>query len=544
MRSLKQGSLIFILLFVLALSLRVGVARFLPNDDPYDGKVYSQIAGNLLEQHVYSHATEAPFEPSIVRLPGYPLFVAGIYAAFGEGDNTAVRIVQAIIDAMTSGLVALLAFYWEPDPNRKRSAAIAALALMAICPFTTAYVATILSETLTTFLAVAMCVTATFAFRARRQTQAALWWATTGVVAGLGVLARPDSALFAAAIGITLVLTIVFAPRKERIRDDGKYESVLRISRASYLGAVFTIAFCLVLVPWTVRNWRVFHIFQPLASAHAEMPGEFVPRGYLLWTRTWLTDERDVAPVLWSVDTMPITIEDIPDNAFDSPDERKRVATLLERYNHPQATTTPLLTPEVETPLTAPEAQAIPNQAPEASPGDEESEEEDTEEDVSGADEEAQPVAMTPAIDIAFAQLAHERIARAPFRYYVTLPLKRAVGLWFNTHSQYYPFEGELFPPEGVGHELSQQIWLPIFMALVWIYTLLAVGGAWFLWRAGDFVSRRWVLLIALVVCLRLGFFALRESPEPRYVVELFPFLIVLGGIAAVRVLESFTAER
>jgi len=274
------------------------------------------------------------------------------------------------------------------------------------------------------------------------------------------------------------------------------------------------------------------------------MPGEFVPRGYLLWTRTWLTDERDVAPVLWSVDTMPITIEDIPDNAFDSPDERKRVATLLERYNHPQATTTPLLTPEVETPLTAPEAQAIPNQSAGASPGDEESEEEDTEEDVSGADEEAQPVAMTPAIDIAFAQLAHERIARAPFRYYVTLPLKRAVGLWFNTHSQYYPFEGELFPPEGVGHELSQQIWLPIFMALVWIYTLLAVGGAWFLWRAGDFVSRRWVLLIALVVCLRLGFFALRESPEPRYVVELFPFLIVLGGIAAVRVLESFTAER
>jgi hypothetical protein len=43
-----------------------------------------------------------------------------------------------------------------------------------------------------------------------------------------------------------------------------------------------------------------------------------------------------------------------------------------------------------------------------------------------------------------------------------------------------------------------------------------------------------------LLVALRLGFFATLENPEPRYVVELFPFLMILGGIAAVRVVESF----
>ena len=30
---------------------------------------------------------------------------------------------------------------------------------------------------------------------------------------------------------------------------------------------------------------------------------------------------------------------------------------------------------------------------------------------------------------------------------------------------------------------------------------------------------------------LRLGFFSTLENPEPRYVVELFPFLSILGGI-------------
>jgi hypothetical protein len=34
---------------------------------------------------------------------------------------------------------------------------------------------------------------------------------------------------------------------------------------------------------------------------------------------------------------------------------------------------------------------------------------------------------------------------------------------------------------------------------------------------------------------LRLGFFATLENPEPRYVVEIFPFLTILSGIAVVR---------
>jgi len=98
---------------------------------------------------------------------------------------------------------------------------------------------------------------------------------------------------------------------------------------------VFSLAFCLVLVPWTIRNYRVFHLFQPLAPAHAEMPGEFVPRGYLSWLRTWIDDSRYIGPVLWSLDTSSIKLDDIPTARSIPRRKSNGVAALLEKYNHP-----------------------------------------------------------------------------------------------------------------------------------------------------------------------------------------------------------------
>src|SRR5207248_8616815 len=129
-------------------------------DAPGDSQTYARISLNVLEQHSYSDSEAPPYEPTLIRLPGYPLFLAAVYKVFGHGNNGAVRIVQALIDTATCGLIALLAFYWEPDEDRKRAAAIAALALAAVCPFTAIYSATVLTEVPTMFLAVAMCVAA------------------------------------------------------------------------------------------------------------------------------------------------------------------------------------------------------------------------------------------------------------------------------------------------------------------------------------------------------------------------------------------------
>jgi hypothetical protein len=142
---------------------------------------------------------------------------------------------------------------------------------------------------------------------------------------------------------------------------------------------------------------------------------------------------------------------------------------------------------------------------------------------------------MTPDIDAGFAQIARQRIAHAPLRYYVWLPIKRAIALWFVPHAQYYPFEGELFPLEEMDHENYQDFWLPIFFLLTWTYTIVGVAGACFLWKTDRIARRdaiRWLLLAAFLILPRWIYMATLEHTEPRYVVEFFPFLSVLGGIA------------
>jgi 4-amino-4-deoxy-L-arabinose transferase-like glycosyltransferase len=496
--STKARWSIYALLLLIALSFRVFIALRLPNDEPDDGRVYSQIARNVLEQHVYSHDTQPPYTPSLIRLPGYPLFLAAIYSISGHNNNTAVRLVQAILDTGTCALIAWVVFEWAVEEERKHRAAMLALALAAVCPFTAIYVATILTEVPTNFLAVAMVLAATFAFKATVSRQAIKWWIVTGVIAGLAVLFRPDSGLFAAAVGGTLMLSAL--------------STVRRIREATVYAAIFSLAFCLLLVPWTIRNRRVFHVFQPLAPAHAEMPGEFVPRGYLLWVRTWLDDERYVASALWAMDTRPLRMSDFPDKAFDSEEERDRVAALLNKYNHPDEED--------------PEEQS--------STDDDDSEEEEEQ----PAPPEDTDVEMTPEIDAGFAQLGQERVARSRLRYYVVLPLKRAMTLWCDTHSQYYPFNGELLPLEDLDYDIHQQYWLPLFAGLTAIYSLLGVIGGWLMWRSRDRNARRWLLLAVLLIFLRLGFLATLENPEPRYTVEIFPFLIALAGAGLTTVFD------
>jgi dolichyl-phosphate-mannose-protein mannosyltransferase len=545
MANKRNGALIYALLLTTALGFRVAVAKLLPNDQPFDGKVYSQIARNLLEQHVYSHATEPPYSPTLIRLPGYPFFLADVYSVFGHHADSAIRIVQALIDTAACGLIGLVAFYWEPDPKLKRRSSIAALALAAFCPFTTIYVATILTETATIFFAVAMCLTATLAFRATTLRQALWLWVATGLVAGIAVLFRPDSGLFAAAIGITLVITALTRSSEQK---SSKGRDVWhRLSRASFLGAVFSLVFCLVLMPWTIRNFRVFHLFQPLAPAHAEMPGEFVPRGYLSWLRTWIDDERYVEPVLWTLDESPISLEEFPEQAFDSAEEKERVLALLEKYNHP---------PDEQTLTAVPAGSQDANIPPEDQPTQSEESESDQTEDEPTADDQSdesdqvdetpasenvldQWVEMTSDIDAGFARIANERITRHPLRYFILLPVKRALSLWFDTHSQYYPFEGELLPLADLDYDIHQQIWLPLFASLTFFYTVLGVAGGWFLWRDKRYpMARTCLLLAATMIFLRLAFFSTLENPEPRYVVELFPLFSILGGIAVTRIIN------
>jgi len=556
--SKRNGVIVYALLLTTAFSFRVAVARWLPHEEPVDSQVYAQLARNLIEQRVYSPALDPPYEPSFLRVPGYPFFLAGVYSLFGMENNAAVRVVQAVVDTVSCGLIALIAFLWEPDRKRKRLTAIAALALATFCPFTAIYVATVLPETLTILFSLAMVLTATLAFNAITQRKVALWWSVCGLLAGAGALVRPDSGLFAAAIGITLVI-ITIARASGASFTSRRDEILFRVARASVLVALFSLAFCVALVPWTLRNHRVFRVFQPLAPAYAAMPGEFVPRGYFSWLRTWVDDTRYVGPMIWGLNEFPIKLEDIPDKAFDTPEEKLRVATLLEKYNQAQS---PDLITDDDGASPDPSPSEEPGESTDETEPDQEMEQSDEPvepdpDETSGAepgdapgdsDEStdrapAQMSQMTPEIDAGFARIAKERIARKPFRHYLLLPVRRGVSLWFDTHSQYYPFEGELLPFQNLDAKSQQQIWLPLFAGLTFLFTVLGILGGRRLWTSGEFEARQWLLLATLLIFVRIAYFATLENPEPRFTVELFPFLAILGGIALTSILNEITSR-
>lgn len=525
LRLIRRRRIFLASIVVLAsLAFNIWIATYLANDQSDDGKLYAQIASNLLEQGVFSAETQAPFTPTLIRLPGYPLFLAAVYSAFGNGNNTDVRIVQAIVYTAACVLAALVAWNWlAGNKRRRRKAAFAAFVFAAFCPFTVIFSATILTETLTMFFLAAMTLAATYAFKSKRRSRSIAWWAMTGLVAGIAVMLRPDSGLFALGIGLALLLSIFIIRPPERSRLSHLFQIFCN-------GLIFSAAFAIVLVPWTVRNERVFGTFQPLAPAHAEAPGEFVPHGYFLWVRTWIDDSRYIEPVLWNLEDKPINVEELPAYAFASDEEKLRVAALLDQYNRSD-----------------PEQQASEDQASDDESKNTEDESEDNnadnnsdvESDQSNADESLD-LKMSPEVDAAFQQIADERIAREPLHFYVWLPAKRAISMWFNTHSDYYSFTGELFPLKDLDSENYQNLWLPLFGALTWLYTLLAFGGAVILWAHRDQRSRLWLVLAVLLGLPRIIFFGTLENPEPRYLVELFIIAAILGGI----VLSRFRLRR
>src|SRR5215469_11132253 len=277
-----------------------------------DTLIYGDIAKNLMAHGVYgfSQTAKGPV-PTLIRLPGYPLFLMLCFRVFGVDHYTAVMGVQAVIDMVTCGLVAGLAgrlFGWRGG--------LAALWLAAVCPFTANYVAAPLTETLSLF-----CIALAFYGLERWKSVGMGWnrWVwVMGASLGYALLLRPEQGLLAAAV-VPAMFWMVWRWGKG----------------AAAFAPVLAAAVCVVLplVPWTVRNWRTFHQVQPLAPRYATDPGEFVPVGFQRWFRTWAIDFASTENVYWNYNGASIDIGNLPSRAFDNDDEYNRTARILEDYN-------------------------------------------------------------------------------------------------------------------------------------------------------------------------------------------------------------------
>ena len=290
-----------------------------------DTLVYGDLAHNLLAHHVYG-LTEDRIRPTLIRLPGYPLFLALCFALFGTANYPPVLWVQVGFDLLTCALMGDLA----RRLFGKRTELIA-LWLCALCPFTANYAAAALTETLSLFcVALALWALGRWLAALRASESAFGWAALIGFALLFAAVLRPDGGLLAAAV-VPPMLWVAFALRPP-MRSKGVRGAVI----ASGL-------LCVTLGAWAARNWHVFHVFQPLAPKYANDPGEAAPLGFARWYRTWAIGFGDTVRVYWTYDGSPEKLSDLPPWAFDSPAQQAQTAELYARYNDVQSST-----PEME----------------------------------------------------------------------------------------------------------------------------------------------------------------------------------------------------
>ena len=467
---------------VFALAAGLGLRLFFVLKFPADSGdtvLYEQIAANWLKHHVYAIDVHGALTPVDLRMPGYPAFLALLYALTGRTEESArlwVMLAQVAVDLFSCLVIAALAgslFQLGTKGRPGKPVFIAALWLAALCPFTANYSAVLLTETLAIFwTATALLFLVAVASNSNdlvfpgtrppseaRSKDFYFLPAAAGLAVGLGTLFRPET---------PLLLLAAWAGNALWLLPQGKARHFLRI-------ILFTTLGCLLpLLPWAIRNALTFREVQLLTPKYSTLPGEIVPQGLMAWERTWLFRVKDCYLVPWKVNDEAIDVETIPTRAFDSPEEKQRVAAILEQYN--------------------------------------------------------QDLTLTQNEDDAFAQIARERAARRPWRTYLWIPAARAVVIWFTPRIELLPISGNVFPlSEMHDRDPADQGFTILLFLLNIFYVALGLWGARRLWRSGVAV-RLAIVFLMLFLLLRTAFLTTLETPEPRYVLVCFPVLIALGA--------------
>jgi len=285
-----------------------------------DSFVYGDIARNWLQHGIYGLSGLDEISPTYIRLPGYPAFLAAVFAIFGMEHYRAVLVLQMFVDLGTCFLIADLARRLI-SPRAARVAFLSA----ALCPFLANYVANALTETLEVFFTVLALDLAVAGLDALHDSSMKPW-VGCGLAVGAAILLRPDGALLVFALEAYLFVLLV--RRWKQTAREGM--SARHVFNACVILAVVSLA---TLVPWTLRNLHTLHEFQPLAPRYANEENAFVPLGFNRWMRTWIVDYTSVEDFYWAVPGNTVEADKLPSRAFDSPEQREQTTQLLEDYD-------------------------------------------------------------------------------------------------------------------------------------------------------------------------------------------------------------------
>jgi 4-amino-4-deoxy-L-arabinose transferase-like glycosyltransferase len=319
----RKSARFFVAASLAALALRLFLVLHFPAVVD-DSRLYADIAMNWLQYGVYGITNSGHVMPTLSRLPGYPAFLAAIFAVFGWANYRAVLLVQVAFDLGTCFIVADIARYVFSD-----RAAKAAFMLAALCPFLANYSAAALTETLEIFftaLALDFAVRGVSISQPEIKKSSIAVWIACGLSIGACLLLRPDGGILLAAILAYLAVRLLQAIA----RNTKDFQPTTSIVRAAM---ILTVSALLPLIPWTLRNLHTFHRFEPLAPRYANDSDEPVMKGFNRWTKTWIADYVSVEEIYWNVPGDAIGVNRLPSRAFDSPAQREETAELFDEYN-------------------------------------------------------------------------------------------------------------------------------------------------------------------------------------------------------------------
>jgi hypothetical protein len=389
-----------------------------------DTLLYGGMAKNLLlhGQFAISDSNGAVHD-TLIRLPGYPFFLALCFRLFGLENYNAACYLQIAMELAGCLLLADFVRRIVP-PELKEGAAKWTLWLSALCPFTAAYAIAPLTETPTLF-AIALALWALARFHARPAWPNAL---TFAFAVSFAALLRPDGALLGVALAPALVV--------------GLRRTTIPLRRLVRMGLVCIFLALIPFAVWTERNWRVFHVFEPLAPRYATDPGEPTNPGWQRWMKTWCLDFVSTYDIYWNVPNGPFDLSKLPGRAFDSPAQYAQTAALKAAY------------------------------------------------DDNGQD-------LSPEIDAGFARLAEERVQSHPLRYYLWLPLGRMADMWLRPRVENLNIDLDWWV---YSHHYSETRFSWAYAALNAAYLLLALSGLCFRprywpWMLLYFVLRSLLLM-------------------------------------------------
>jgi 4-amino-4-deoxy-L-arabinose transferase-like glycosyltransferase len=255
-----------------------------------DTRIYWMLAETIVAGTTYEVTQWGDIPYFALRMPGYPLFLAGCRLVFGA-RLLPVRLVQSILGAVSVWLVYRLTARVAPlhSAEQAKTIPLLAAALAAIDPFFVATAALVLSEALFIPLMLVSLLGLAVIWRAEDEgadppSHGWLWALGTGVASGAAVLVRPSWILF--------VPMMIAAWLLASVQGRGRLGAAVR---GSVLVAVGVVA---VMAPWWLRNARIYGRFVPTALwTGASLYDGLNPRATGASDMDWFLSAPDIWPL-------------------------------------------------------------------------------------------------------------------------------------------------------------------------------------------------------------------------------------------------------